>query len=97
MASAGEKLCHADPIDSVAETLEKLNLIVDGQITNAAIKLFGKNPQKYFTNAVVRVGKFKEDIMISYRRIEGNSLNKLKKLKKLLKTLLMYVMKLRKV
>ncbi|EKE02270.1 MAG: hypothetical protein ACD_20C00403G0001, partial [uncultured bacterium] len=34
--------------DSVAQVLERLKLIIDGKITNAAIILFGKDPQKYF-------------------------------------------------
>jgi len=35
--------------------------------------LFGKNPQKYFINALVRVGRFKDETtIIGDRRIEGN-------------------------
>lgn len=72
MALGSGRLGLADPSDTIAETLEKLNLIVDGKITNAAIILFGKDPQKYFSNAMIRVAKIKNDNMISDRRIEGN-------------------------
>ena len=47
-----------DDTNDVSEILLRLNLLViDGKLTNAAIILFGKNPQKYFTNAVIRVLK----------------------------------------
>ena len=41
--------------------------------TQKIIALIGKNPQKYFINALVRVGRFKDEItIIGDRRIEGN-------------------------
>lgn len=54
------------------EILKRLNLIMDSKITNAAIILFGKNPQKYFANAVIRVLNFKGDISSSDRIVRGN-------------------------
>ena len=41
------------------ETLEKLNLIKKDKLTNAAILLFGKNPQKFFLQAETRCARFK--------------------------------------
>lgn len=61
-----------DDADDISETLLKLNLLVDGKLTNAAIVLFGKNPQKYFTNVIVRVLRFKDEVSISDRRVNGN-------------------------
>jgi ATP-dependent DNA helicase RecG len=62
----------ADDTADISEILHKLNLLVEGKLTNAAIILFGKDPQKYFTNAMVRVLRFKNDVNVSDRRIEGN-------------------------
>lgn len=62
----------ADDKAEVPEILKKLNLLVDGRLTNAAIILFGQDPQKYFTNALVRVLRFKDDVSIYDRRVTGN-------------------------
>jgi ATP-dependent DNA helicase RecG len=51
------------PRESLSENhetlLEKLNLLVDGKLTNGALLLFGKNPQKYYVNLRIRLGRFK--------------------------------------
>jgi Predicted transcriptional regulator containing an HTH domain and an uncharacterized domain shared with the mammalian protein Schlafen len=62
----------ADDTEDISEILLKLNLLVDGKLTNAAIILFGKDPQKYFTNAMIRVLRFKDEVNVSDRRINGN-------------------------
>lgn len=62
----------ADDKAEVSEILKKLNLLVDGRLTNAAIILFGRDPQKYFTNALVRVLRFKDEVSIYDRRVTGN-------------------------
>ncbi len=62
----------ADDTADLSEILLKINLLVEGKLTNAAIVLFGKDPQKYFTNALVRVLKFKNEVSVSDRRIAGN-------------------------
>ena len=73
MASRNGRLQTADENEDIKTILEKLKLIINGKLTNAAIMLFGKNPQEYFINALVRVGRFKnETIIIGDRRIEGN-------------------------
>lgn len=60
--------------ESVTEILEHLNLLHNGKLTNGAIILFGKNPQKYFTNALVRIGRFKEEDIIIGDKIAGGNL-----------------------
>ncbi len=45
--------------DTSQKLLENLELIRDGKLTNAALLLFGKNPQKHFLNSISRVGRFK--------------------------------------
>ena len=62
----------ADDTEDISEILLKLNLLVDGKLTNAAIILFGRDPQKYFTNAMVRVLRLKDEVSVSDRRITGN-------------------------
>lgn len=61
--------------ETIESILEKLGLIIDGKITNAGVLLFGKNPQKYFINANIRVGAFKGNgatTIISDKLIDGN-------------------------
>jgi len=73
MALRNGRLKTADENEDIKTILKKLKLIINGKLTNAAIMLFGKNPQKYFINALVRVGRFKNEItIIGDRRIEGN-------------------------
>lgn len=62
----------ADDTGDISRILVKLNLLVDGKLTNAAMVLFGKDPQKYFTNALVRVLRFKDEVNVSDRRVTGN-------------------------
>lgn len=54
--------------------LENLNLIKGKEITRAALLLFGKNPQKYFIDSHVKIGRFKEahDSLQYQEVIEGN-------------------------
>jgi len=53
--------------------LEKLQLVADEKLTNGAILLFGKNPQKPFTNLCVRIGRFKtETTIIDDKWVKGN-------------------------
>lgn len=44
---------------SVKEALERLNLTKNGKLTNAAILVFGKEPQKFFLQGEMRCAKFK--------------------------------------
>jgi len=54
-----ERNFDVDPETSIKEVLEKLELIKDGKLTNAAILLFGKNPQRFFLQAETRCARFK--------------------------------------
>ena len=73
MASRNGRLKTADENEDIKIILKKLKLIINGKLTNAAIMLFGNDPQKYFINALVRVGRFKDETtIIGDRRIEGN-------------------------
>ena len=44
---------------SIKETLERLELLDNGKLTNTAILLFGKRPQKFFVQAIIRCGRLK--------------------------------------
>jgi len=73
MASRNGRLKTVDENEDIETILKKLKLIINGKLTNAAIMLFGNDPQKYFINALVRVGRFKDETtIIGDRRIEGN-------------------------
>ena len=43
------------------EALRKLKLVKEDKLTNAAILLFGKEPQRFFTQSEVRCARFKGD------------------------------------
>jgi ATP-dependent DNA helicase RecG len=60
--------------DSVEKTFLNLKLFDENEkITNAGILLFGKEPQKRFISATVRVGRFKNSIhIVDTVVIEGN-------------------------
>jgi len=73
MARRSGRLGAVEESEGVQTILEKLKLVVDGKPTNGAVMLFGKDPRKYFINAVVRVGRFKTPFtIIGDRVIEGN-------------------------
>ncbi|MBA7547848.1 hypothetical protein ES705_40286 [subsurface metagenome] len=48
MASRNGRLKTADENEDIKTILKKLKLIINGKLTNAAIMLFGNDPQKYF-------------------------------------------------
>ena len=54
-----ERNFDVDPETSIKQILEKLELAKDGKLTNAAILLFGKNPQRFFLQAETRCARFK--------------------------------------
>lgn len=67
------RLDFADEDESIEKILSKLDLFVDGKPVNGAILLFGKNPQKYFADALVRIGRFKTPTtIIGDKWIRGN-------------------------
>lgn len=86
MAAGSGRLKTEDEKEDIKTIFEKLKLIIDGKLTNGAIMLFGKNPQKYFINALVRVGRFKDETtIIGDRRIEGNIFNQIEEAEEAIK------------
>lgn len=49
--------------DSIVKVLSHLNLMDNHRITNAALLLFGKTPQRYFINSEVRCASFRSTIV----------------------------------
>lgn len=73
LAIKSGRLRAVDESEDIKTVLKRLKLIPNGKLTNGAILLFGKDPQKYFINAVVRVGRLKdESTIIGDRLIAGN-------------------------
>ncbi len=60
------------PSGDEVETLKKLRLIRDGKVTRALILLFGKDPQWFFPQAKVRVGRFRGSEILDSVDVEGN-------------------------
>jgi len=67
--------------------LEKLNLIADGSLKRASVLLFGKDPQRIYHQAVVRIGKFLSDTDIQTTDIvKGNLFTQLETILEILRT-----------
>jgi len=72
-AKAKGRLSVFNGDEPIEEIFRKLGLMENGKINNAGMLLFGKNPQKYFDHARVRVVRLKDNItIIGDRWIEGN-------------------------
>lgn len=59
----------------VMDALERLNLVENNNLTNAAVILFGKRPQKFFMQSKVRCARYKGTTPVDFidlRVIEGN-------------------------
>jgi len=54
-----ERNLDIDYTASSSEALKRLNLLIDNKPTNAAILMFGKNPQRYFIQSEIRCARFK--------------------------------------
>lgn len=54
-----ERRLELDPETPVREALEKLELFREGKLTNTAILVFGKNPQRFFIQSETRCARFK--------------------------------------
>ncbi|GAG54106.1 unnamed protein product, partial [marine sediment metagenome] len=54
-----ERNLNIDYSTSSVEALKRLNLLIDNKPTNAAILMFGKNPQRYFIQSEIRCARFK--------------------------------------
>jgi len=55
-----ERNFDIDPEISINEGLARLNLIENGKLSNTAILLFGKEPQRFVLQARIRAGRFKD-------------------------------------
>jgi len=67
--------------------LKKLNLIDDGGLKRAAILLFGNDPQKFYLQSVVRIGKFLSDTEIQTTDlVKGNLFGQLEGSLEILRT-----------
>ncbi|MGJ8652326.1 MAG: ATP-binding protein [Opitutaceae bacterium] len=63
---------------STQELFEKLRLIQKGQLTRAAVVLFGKDPAKFYHSLSVKLGRFADEVDIRYQEvIEGNIIQSL--------------------
>ena len=54
-----ERNLNIDYSTSSIEALKRLNLLIDNKPTNAAILMFGKNPQRFFIQSEIRCARFK--------------------------------------
>lgn len=69
--SEGRRSVSSDT--SPEQLLKKLDLIREGKPTRAAILLFGKRPQRFYSQALVKVGRFRnETLIVDDREIEGD-------------------------
>jgi len=76
-------------IDDPKVILDRLGLLVDGQLTNGAILLFGHDPQKYFPNAVVRIGRFRDEAtIVADRTVSGNLFKQVQESEEQIKSLI---------
>jgi len=70
------RLAYLDENTDIEEIFEHLKLSIDEKLTNGAVILFAKDPQRYFLNAVLRVIRLKgETTIIGDRMIPGNLFN----------------------
>ena len=70
-----QRIPESDNDSSAKHVLDSLGLLdEDGNLKNAAILLFGKNPQKFFPSAVFKIGRFgKDETDLMFQDvIEGN-------------------------
>ncbi len=84
---------HRLPYDAVddepAAILQNLDLVRDkGELTRAAVLLFGKRPRKHIRSAVVKIGRFGKSSadLISHDVIEGNLLDMPDRIMSILRT-----------
>ncbi|MGB9697626.1 MAG: ATP-binding protein [Ignavibacteria bacterium] len=71
---------------SPKEALMRLNLLRNNKLTNSAILLFGKEPQRFFIQAEVRCVRFKgtnvTETMIDMKNVGGNLIDQVKEVEK---------------
>jgi len=87
-ATYTKRLPHETLQEKISLTLTKLNLITEsGELTRAAILLFGHRPDKYIRTATIKIGRFgtSEADLISQDIINGNILEMPDKIMELLR------------
>ncbi len=89
VAVASKRLTSLSLQDPGNVILSKIGLMTDKKLTNGAILLFGKNPQKYFINLSVRIGRFKtETKIIDDKWATGNLFQQFEETENILKQLI---------
>lgn len=72
MAKEKDRLPDVEGL-TMEEIFNKLRLTKNGELTRAAIILFGKDPRRFSTNAFVKIGYFKGDADLRFQDVEeGN-------------------------
>ena len=75
-ARGAGRLTIFEESEDIKVIFEHLKLSLKGKLTNGALILFGRKPQRYFINAVLRVLRLKnETVIIGDRFIDGNLFN----------------------
>ncbi len=69
-----ERMTRKDLECTNEELLYKLGLIVDGKLKRAAVLLFHRNPQRFFTGCYVKIGKFGIGSDLQYQDVVEGSL-----------------------
>jgi len=78
LAKSAGRLPGADEREPVVAILTRLGLMTGDQLTNAAFLLFGKKQESYLSDAVLRIGRFKDEAtIIGDRWIAGNLFHQL--------------------
>ncbi len=75
LAARTERRWEVPERTSAGQVLRQLGLIQDGKLTVAAVLLFGRNPQRLLTQAMVRCARFKgttEVHFLDMKVIQGN-------------------------
>lgn len=74
-AVRSKRLPFIEHENDVERILENLLLVENGNLKRSAILLFGKNPERFYINALVKIGKFgASDTDLRYQEVvEGNA------------------------
>ena len=71
-ASMGDRLPNVVGLDDY-QILEKLRLVEGGKLKRGAIIMFGKDPNRFYPNVQLKIGRFVNDYDFRYQEvIEGN-------------------------
>ena len=73
MAKEKDRLPDVEGL-TIEEIFDKLRLTKNGELTRAAIILFGKDPRCFSTNAFVKIGRFKGDTDLRFQDVEEGNL-----------------------